>query len=107
MLRVLVYIALVFLLAAGFAWLADRPGAIILTWQNQEIRTTLMVAAIALVLVIAALAFLGSVVRAIVQAPRMIDAFFVNRRRDRGYRALTTGMIAVGAGDLRIARRAA
>ena len=107
MFRVLVYIALVFLLAAGFAWLADRPGDVVLDWQGYEIRTSLMVAAVALAVLIAAIAFLGAIVRAVVQAPRMIDAFFVNRRRDRGYRALSTGLIAVGAGDVRTARRAA
>ena len=37
----------------------------------------------------------------------MLGRFFGNRRRDRGYRALTAGMIAVGAGDVRAARRAA
>jgi HemY protein len=107
MIRVLVYIVLVFLLAAGFAWLADRPGAVVLHWQGYEIRASLMIAAIALAVLIAAIAFLGAIVRAVVQAPRMLDAFFVNRRRDRGYRALSTGMIAVGAGDIGTARRAA
>ena len=38
MARVLVFVIVVFLAAAGFAWLADRPGAIVLTWQGYEIR---------------------------------------------------------------------
>ena len=48
MIRVLIYIALLFALAAGFAWLADRPGEIALVWQGYELRTSLMVAAISL-----------------------------------------------------------
>ena len=45
MIRVLVLVAILFLLAAGFAWLAERPGDLVLTWQGYEIRTSLMVAA--------------------------------------------------------------
>ncbi len=107
MIRVLFYIVLVFLLAIGFAWLADRPGVIVLTWQNYEIRASLMVAAIALLALIAALAFLGAIVRGVLRAPDMLGRFLGTRRRERGYRALSTGLIAVGAGDARTARRAA
>ncbi len=107
MIRVLAYIILVFLLAIGFAWLADRPGAIVLTWQNYEIRASLMVAAVALLALVAALAFVGAVIRGVLRAPDMLGRFLGTRRRERGYRALSTGMIAVGGGDARMARRAA
>ena len=66
-----------------------------------------MVAAIALAVLIAALAFLGTIVRGALNAPGVLGRFFGARRRDRGYRALSTGIIAVGAGDARAARRAA
>ena len=91
MVRVLAYIILVFLLAACFAWLADRPGAVILTWQNYEIRASLMVAAVALVAVIATLAGIGAVLRGIFNMPGMLGRFFGARRRERGYRALSAG----------------
>jgi HemY protein len=107
MIRVLVYVALVFVAAAGFAWLAERPGNLLLTWQGYEIRTSLMVAAAAAAIVIAAIALLGAIVRAIVNTPGALGRVLGARRRDRGYRALTRGMIAVGAGDVRAARRAA
>ncbi len=42
-----------------------------------------------------------------VSTPQSVGHFIGARRRDRGYRALTRGMIAVGAGDVRAARRAA
>src|SRR5258708_34597340 len=107
MVRVLAFIVLVFLLAACFAWLADRPGALVLTWQNYEIRASLMVAAVALLALIAALAAVGAVLRSAFNMPGMLGRFFGARRRERGYRALSSGMIAVGAGDLRAARRGA
>ncbi|MEO8669583.1 MAG: heme biosynthesis HemY N-terminal domain-containing protein [Bauldia sp.] len=107
MARVLVFVIVVFLAAAGFAWLADRPGAIVLTWQGYEIRASIMVAAIAAAIVIAALALVGAIIRAIVTTPRNVGHFLGARRRDRGWRALSRGMIAVGAGDVRLARRSA
>jgi HemY protein len=107
MIRVLLYVILVFLLAAGFAWLADRPGTIVLTWQDYEIRTSLMVAAVVFIVLVAALALLGAVIRSLVKAPDMLGRFLGTRRRQRGYRALSSGLIAIGAGDLRTARRAA
>lgn len=107
MIRVLVVLVLIFLTAAGFAWLAERPGGLVLDWQGYEIRTSLMVAAIIAALVIAAIAFIGAVVRWVISTPQSVGHFLGARRRDRGYRALTRGMIAVGAGDVRAARRAA
>ncbi len=107
MVRVIFYVILVFLIAAGAAWLADRPGTLVLEWQGQEIRTSLAVAALALVVLIGLLALLGALVRAIVNSPRTFGRYLGARRRDRGYRALSTGMIAVGAGDARLAKRAA
>ncbi|MEJ0011278.1 MAG: heme biosynthesis HemY N-terminal domain-containing protein [Bauldia sp.] len=107
MIRLLVIVALIFAAAVGFVWLAERPGGLILVWQGQEIRTSLMVAALAIVVLIAAIAFVGAVIRWIVSTPQSVGHFIGARRRDRGYRALTRGMIAVGAGDVRAARRAA
>jgi HemY protein len=107
MIRVLVYIAIVFLLAAGFVWLAERPGDLLIDWQGYEIRTSVMVAVVAAAILIALIAVIGALIRAVLRAPKTVGAFFGNRRRDRGYRALSRGMIAVGAGDVRAAERAA
>ena len=55
MIRVLVIVVVIFLVAAGFAWLAERPGGLVLMWQGYEIRTSLMVAAIGIAATIAAI----------------------------------------------------
>ncbi len=107
MIRVLIIVALVFAAAAGFAWLAERPGEISLVWQGQEIRTSLMFGILVLAVLIALIAFIGAVVRAVLSTPQSIGHFFGARRRAKGYRALTRGMVAVGAGDTRVAQRAA
>ena len=107
MIRLVFSIIVLFLLAVGGAWLADRPGTLVLNWQGQEIRTSLIVAAVALIVVIAAIALLGAIIRAIVTSPRALGAWLGGRRRERGYRALSAGMIAIGSGDKRGANRAA
>ena len=107
MIRVLTYIVVVFLAAAGFVWLADRPGELLIDWQGYEIRTSVMVAMVGAVLVIALIAIVGALIRAVFRTPQAVGHFFGTRRRDRGYRALSRGMIAVGAGDMRAAQRAA
>ncbi|MBB3931537.1 HemY protein [Kaistia hirudinis] len=105
MIRILVYLALLFAVAAGFAWLADRPGEIALVWQGYEIRSSLMVAAIAFAALFVALAILFWIVTTLVRAPRLFGDWLGGRRRDRGFRALSRGMVAVGAGDVKLARR--
>ena len=105
MIRILVYLALLFAIAAGFAWLADRPGEIALVWQGYEIRTSLMVAAIAFAALFVALAILFWILTTLVRAPRLFGDWLGGRRRDRGFRALSRGMVAVGAGDVKLARR--
>jgi HemY protein len=107
MIRLLFLVALMFVAAIGFAWLAARPGDLTLVWQGYEVRTSLMVAALAVVVLIALIAIAGAIIRAVVRTPHSVGSFLGARRRDRGYRALTRGMIAVGAGDVRAARRAA
>ena len=107
MIRLLLIVALMFVAAIGFAWLAERPGDLTLVWQGYEVRTSVMVAALVVVVLIALIAIVGALIRAVVRTPHSVGSFLGARRRDRGYRALTRGMVAVGAGDVRAARRAA
>jgi HemY protein len=105
MIRVIIFLALVALLALGAAWLAERPGEIAIIWQGRIIETSLMVAMVALTIVVTLAVLLWSMVRTVLHAPDLI-ALFINRRRGvRGYFAISRGLIAVGAGDLRAARK--
>ena len=58
MIRILVFALFVLALAAGFAWLADRPGELSIIWQGQRADMSLMVAATLVVSLIAAVMFL-------------------------------------------------
>src|ERR1051325_193125 len=107
MIRVLIFLAAVALAAFGFVWIADRPGEIAITWQGRQIETSVLVAAVALVVVVVAAIMLWSVIRTILRSPDLIGMFLSHRRGVRGYLAISRGLVAVGAGDARAAQRAA
>lgn len=105
MIRALFFILVVFALGIGFSWLADRPGEMVVTFAGYQYQVSLMVAAVAVVAAVAALLIAWWLVKSIWSSPYTIARHFRVRRRDRGYQALSTGMIAAGAGDGALARR--
>ena len=105
MIRLLVFLAVVFALGLGFAWLADRPGDMVVTFNGYQYQVTLMVAAVAIVAVVAAVMIVWWLIKSLWNSPYTITRYFRVRRRDRGYQALSTGMIAAGAGDGALARK--
>ena len=107
MVRVALYIVIVGALALGAAWLADRPGAIVLDWQGWQIQTSLMVAVVAVVVIVVALIILWTLIRWLLHGPAAFTGYMRGRRQSRGLRALSRGMIAAGAGDARLARQSA
>jgi HemY protein len=105
MIRLLIFIALVFAAALGMAWIADRPGLVTLDWQGYRIETGLMTAAVALVALLAIGIFLWNLALFLMRSPGLVGRFFRRRRRDRGYDALSKGMLALGVGDATSASR--
>jgi HemY protein len=107
MIRILFFIVLVLGLGLGFAWLADRPGELSLIWQGQRIEMSLMRAASILISLFAAVLIVIWLIRTIWLSPHAVTRYFRARKRDRGYQALSTGLIAAGAGDAILARKMA
>lgn len=105
MIRILFFLVVVFALGLGFAWLADRPGDLVFTFNGYRYEVTLMVAAVAVTTVVAAVMIVWWLAKAIWNSPYTVARYFRVRRRDRGYQALSTGMIAAGAGDAAKARQ--
>jgi HemY protein len=105
MIRLLAFLVVVFALGLGFAWLADRPGDMVVTFNGYQYQVSLMVAAVAIVAVVAAVMILWWLIKSLWNSPYTISRYFRVRRRDRGYQALSTGMIAAGAGDGALARK--
>ncbi len=107
MIRVIIFLLAVAVLAAGFGWFADRPGEIAITWMGYRIETSVMVAALAIAALVIVVILAWTIVRSILRSPEQVSLFFRHRRAVKGYLAITRGLIAIGAGDLRIARKAA
>ncbi len=107
MICIFFFLTAVAFIAAGFAWLADRPGDIVLTFMGYRIETSLMVAVIGVVLMMLIAIVLWSILRAIVRSPEQVSLFFRHRRAMKGYLAISRGLIAVASGDLRVAQRSA
>jgi HemY protein len=107
MIRLIAFLVLIAALALGLVWLADRPGDIALTWQGYHIETSVFVGLAVVIGVAVALAVLWRIVRIALGLPGWLSFAARARRRNKGYAALSRGMIAAGAGDTRAARKAA
>jgi HemY protein len=99
MLRLVAYLLAVLAIASGLAWLADRPGQLIVNWQGREIETSVFHAVVILTALVATAIFLWSLARQVWNSPATVGQIINKRRQRRGLDALSSGMIAVGAGD--------
>lgn len=114
MIRVLFFFALLFAVAMGFAWMADLPGTIQISWPvyegGQQVGTDIWEQSPAIVALAAAVflaIFLAVVwaIRVVLKSPQIASRFFRRRRKDKGYNALSQGLIALGTGNAKMARR--
>jgi HemY protein len=105
MIRVVIFLIAIAIVALGAAWLADRPGEVAITWLGWRIETSVALLAIAVAVVAALTVLAWSVLRAILRSPAVLRERLRVRRARRGYLALAQGLIAVGSGDARAARR--
>lgn len=107
MIRVVFFLLAVAVLAAGFVWIADRPGDVSITWMGYHVETSVMVVALAVIVLVLLVMLVWAIVGGILRTPEQVSLFFRHRRAMKGYLAISRGLIAVGAGDLRLARKAA
>src|SRR5216110_3525947 len=93
------------LLVAAAVYLANHEGAVSIEWQGWRIDTSTAVLLGALLVAIVAASLLYRFYRAGVTAPRRLGRARAARRRERGYHAITLGMVATAAGDATEAAR--
>jgi HemY protein len=105
MIRVVIFLVAIVALAIAAAWLADRPGEVAISWQGWRIETSVAVLGIAIAAVAALAVMAWSILHRLVQAPSALRQHLRMRRGRRGYLALSQGLIAVGSGDARAARK--
>lgn len=105
MIRMIIFVVLLALLAAGGAWLAEQPGEITLVVDQWRIDASLGMGVILLVGTAILIALLWSIARFVFRLPGLMSLAAQTRKRARGFTAISRGMIAVGAGDPQNARR--
>jgi HemY protein len=104
MIRIVLFLVIVGALSLGVAWLADRPGDVVIVWQGLRIETSLMVLGAGLVAALVVVLLIWSVIRLILRSPGLLSGHLRRRRGERAYEAISKGLIAVGAGDIAAAQ---
>lgn len=105
--RLLGFILVLAGLTLAAVWLADHPGEVSLEWQGYRVATSMAVLVLATAAVALAATLLYELWRGTRSGPRRLVRERARRRRRQGYRALTQGLVAAAAGDVREARRLA
>ena len=102
--RIILFLVLIALAAAGAAWVADQSGTIVLSWSVWRIETSFPVFVLALGTLVVAAVLLWTIVRALWRTPERIRRARRERLQARGHRAITHGLLAIGHGDAAAAR---
>src|SRR6266576_3208998 len=104
MYRIILFLALIALAAAGAAWVADQTGDVVLSSGGWRIETSLPVFALALGVTVVAAMLAWSTLRGVWRTPERIKRARRERRHARGRHAITHGLLAIGHGDSTAAR---
>lgn len=105
MIRLLWLIAKCIAVVALAVWLAGLPGDVTVHVAGWRAQLTVGYALAGLLVLMMAVLFLHRVWSAAVRSPRALRIRLAGNRRERGYRALTLGLVAVAAGDANEARK--
>ncbi|AJY47694.1 heme biosynthesis protein HemY [Martelella endophytica] len=105
MIRLVIFAIIVLAFALGFSWFADRPGELSLVWQGHLFQTPLTTALALLIALIFVVMVIWWLITVIWTSPNSVRRYFRARKRDRGYQAISTGLIAAGSGNLVLARK--
>src|SRR6202011_5965833 len=104
MYRIILFLALIALAAAGAAWIADQTGDVALSWGSWRVQTSLPVFALAVGIAVVAAMVAWTILRALWRMPERLRRSRRERRHARGRHAITHGLLAIGHGDSTAAR---
>ncbi|KQP80976.1 heme biosynthesis HemY N-terminal domain-containing protein [Methylobacterium sp. Leaf117] len=103
--RALAFLALLAVAAYGATWVADHPGTVTIVWNGYEVATSLAIGLIGVLIAAIVIGFIWAIVRGFITLPETLVRGSRDRRRAKGFSALSRGMVAVGSGDPLAARR--
>lgn len=105
--RWIFFLAFLCFVVLGVVWFVQNPGDVTLEWQGWRLDTSVGVMMAAVLLFAALTAGLYRFWRFLRAVPGEITTAMKERRQRKGYTALSSGMVAVAAGDAPEARRQA
>jgi len=105
MLRIVLFLVLIALAAAGAAWVADQPGEVVMTWGGWRASPTIPVFVLLLGVFAVAIVLLWSILTATWRLPGRMRRRRHDKRHAKGRHAITHGLLAIGHGDTALARR--
>ncbi|MBT3792243.1 MAG: heme biosynthesis protein HemY [Rhodospirillales bacterium] len=105
--RVIWFLILAVLVIPAVGWFAGDPGRMVLEFRGWQIETSVGLMAGAMIAVVISAILIYSVVSTILSAPQRLKKWRLEKRREKGLRYLSRGMVAVAAGDALSAHRAA
>jgi HemY protein len=104
MIRIILFLLLIALGAAGAAWIAEQTGDVVLSWGGYRAQTTLPVFVLALGIVVVAAMMMWAILRGVWGTPARMRRSRRERHQARGRHAITQGLLAIGHGDSSAAR---
>jgi HemY protein len=105
MLRIVLFLVLIALAAAGAAWVADQPGNVVMTWGGWRASPTIPVFVLCLGIFAVAIVLLWSILTVTWRLPGRMRRRGQEKHHARGRHAITHGLLAIGHGDTALARR--
>lgn len=102
MIRLIIFLIIAIAAAWLSVWFADNPGEVQITepWGGNSFSPPFGILILGVLLVGVAITLLYEVYRAVVTAPKKIGRYRRQRRKERGYEELATGLVAAAAGDV-------
>jgi HemY protein len=104
MVRIILFLLLIALGAAGAAWIAEQTGDVMLSWGSWRLQTTLPVFVLGIGIIVVVAMMLWAILRGLWNTPERIRRGRRERRHARGRHAITQGLLAIGHGDSSAAR---
>ncbi|UNE54143.1 heme biosynthesis protein HemY [Bartonella machadoae] len=99
MIRVFIYSFVVCLIGLAFGWVANHNSVLVITFLHFRFSVSLLTLLCAFILLLGVLALLWWLLSALFSVPHALSHYFYQRRKKRGYQALSQGILAVFAGD--------
>jgi HemY protein len=104
MIRIILFLGIILALALGLSWVADQQGSVAINWLGHRVEIDNMAVVIVALLAVALLmAFVWNMLRLLFRLPSLMSIASRSRRKQKGYAAVSSGMIAVGTGDAKAA----